>query len=320
MTESQPDDAAPAPWAAPEQGSAAPRTPVPPSGVSPVTPPRDRGAPGSPPRPVPLRPMTAPDILDGAFAVLKAQPAKIATITAAFVVPLQLLDAWLQRDVLGGVGLIELFGTDDPSVIGAADDTSASPLGGYVLLLLGSLVLTFVAASITHLVTGWYAGVDRSAREVVGMTARRSWPLVAAWVLVHLAELGGVVACLVPGVLVMAGFAVTTPVVAAERVGPIGGMRRSWRLARRRFWPTVGITLLVGLVAGLVGNALSAVPVLVAFAVGLEWGWILLAAAGIVSSLVTTPVGAASATLLYLDLRIRTEGLDLQLEADARFR
>jgi hypothetical protein len=317
MTDERRDDPVAAPWAAPEVGLDVPHRA--PRSITSVERPVATPA-GATPRPVPLRPMTASDILDGAFAVLKAQPAKIAVITATFVVPLQLLDAWLQRDVFGGVGLIELFGTDDPSVIDAADDTSSSPAGGYGLMLLSSLMLTFVAAAITHLVTGWYAGVDRSARDVLGMTMRRTWPLLAAWVLVHLAELGGAIACLVPGVLVMAGFAVTTPAVAAERLGPVVGMRRAWRLARRRFWPTVGITLLVGIVAGLVGNALSAAPVLVAFAVGLKWGWILLAAAGIVSSLVTMPVVAASATLLYLDLRIRTEGLDLQLEADARFR
>ena len=273
------------------------------------------------PRPVPLRPMTASDILDGAFAVLKAQPTKIAVIAATFIVPVQLVQAWAQRDVLGGVGFVELLQTDDPSVIAAADDaeSGASIALSYATMAAGSLVLVLIAAAIAMLVAGWYAGVDRSAGEVLKATTRRSWALFASWLVIHILELIGFVLLVVPGVLVMAAFVVTAPVVTAERVGAWQAMRRSWRLTRRRFWPSLGVALLTGIVANAVGNALSAVPTLIAAAVGLDNGWILLAAAGIVSTLVTTPMVAAATVLLYLDLRIRTEGLDLQLETDARF-
>lgn len=273
------------------------------------------------PRPVPLRPMTASDVLDGAFAVLKAQPTKIATIAAAFIVPVQLVEAWAQRDVLGGAGLVELLQTDDPSVIAAADEaeSGASVALSYAMLAANSVVLVFVAASLTLLIAGWYSGVDRSAGAVLTATLRRSWALGASWLLVHLAEAVGFVFLVLPSVLLMGAFVVTAPVIAAERAGAWHAMRRSWRLTRRRFWPTVGVAVLIGVVSNLVGYALSLVPTLLAAAVGLGQGWIILAAGGIVSTLVTTPMVAAATALLYLDLRIRTEGLDLQLEADARF-
>jgi hypothetical protein len=48
-------------------------------------------------------------------------------------------------------------------------------------------------------------------------------------------------------------------------------------------------------------------------------GWVLTAASGILTSLITMPVVAATTVLIYLDLRVRTEGLDLELDATEVF-
>ena len=45
-----------------------------------------------------------------------------------------------------------------------------------------------------------------------------------------------------------------------------------------------------------------------------ENGWPLLALGGIINQMIMTPFVAASTVLLYLDLRVRSEGLDLELE------
>ena len=48
-------------------------------------------------------------------------------------------------------------------------------------------------------------------------------------------------------------------------------------------------------------------------------GWLLLGVGQSFASLVTIPVVAATTALLYLDLRLRLEGLDLELDALAAF-
>ena len=55
--------------------------------------------------PLPLHPMTLSDILDGAFNLFKAEARTIVLVTAAFIVPVQIVAAFLQRDYLGGTGL-----------------------------------------------------------------------------------------------------------------------------------------------------------------------------------------------------------------------
>ena len=77
----------------------------------------------------------------------------------------------------------------------------------------------------------------------------------------------------------------------------------------------LGIALLSGLLASIVGSVLGGVPTMLAFVVGLRWGWLLLAAGSILSGLVSTPLVAIVATLVYYDGRIRQEGLDLQIMA-----
>ncbi|MCB1006304.1 MAG: hypothetical protein KDB35_19125, partial [Acidimicrobiales bacterium] len=58
---------------------------------------------------------------------------------------------------------------------------------------------------------------------------------------------------------------------------------------------------------------------LVATALGDSGGWVVLAIGTSATGLVTTAFLAGFAVALYLDLRVRSEGLDLQLEADQHF-
>jgi hypothetical protein len=67
-------------------------------------------------------------------------------------------------------------------------------------------------------------------------------------------------------------------------------------------------------------TAIGGIPSFASLFFGTEGiGWILPAAVGVVSSLVTMPLVAGITVLIYLDLRVRTEGLDLELRAADAF-
>src|SRR3546814_12259793 len=95
--------------------------------------------------------MTASDILDGAFSILKAAPATIVAFTAVFAVPVQVLAAWLQRDVLGGSSFIELLAESDSSLSTIeSSGGDGQEVRATILLLFGpSLALVFVAAGLS---------------------------------------------------------------------------------------------------------------------------------------------------------------------------
>lgn len=321
MTESGPTP----PWVAPDAAAPGPDVAAPVAPATPGTPPpqrpgttrRDRDA-GAPAPPVPLRRLAPSDLLDGAFAVLKASPANVLAVAALFVVPVQLVAAWLQRDALAALNLFDVLAGDEAAIEAVEEDDLGATAAGLLGLMGMSISLPFVCAATTALVLARHRGHDPSLGELVGTVVRKAPVLLVAWVLVHVAEVLGLFLCGVGALAAMTLFLVTAPVVVAEDLGPVAAMRRSARLARRRFWPTLGVALLTGLVASLFDQALSSAPVLLAVLVGTDGaGWLLLGAGGVMSSIVTTPVVAAATSLYYLDLRVRTEGLDLELEAGA---
>ena len=200
-----------------------------------------------------LRPMTVSDVLDGAFAILKAAPATIIGFTAVFAVPVQLLGAWLQRDLLGGASLLDGFNQTDPSLAGG-DQVGFNGLWAQMVLLFGpALALVFVASGIARLVGAWHVGRDISLGDLLRGSLPLAPPLLASWFLVHVAEGVGMLMCGFPALAVMTAFLVTAPVIGSEHLGPIKAMRRSARLVGRRFWPVMGLTLLSSIVAALFG-------------------------------------------------------------------
>jgi len=265
--------------------------------------------------PLPLHPMTLSDILDGAFNLLKANWRTLLLITAAFVVPLHIVSAFVQRNLYSGRSFFDAINNPTLRSSGTGSSNAQLVVGG-VVALVSLLVAPFVAGAISKVVAASYLGGEETVGSALRATGRRAWALFAAWFLVHLLEGVGALFCILPGLLFMALFVAVAPAIVIEELGPVRGMRRSWRLMRPRLFPVLGIALVAGLLAGVVGNALGTVPSVAALAIGLKHGWPLLAAGSILSALITTPFVAIVATLLYFDGRIRQEGLDLQLMAD----
>jgi hypothetical protein len=123
-------------------------------------------------------------------------------------------------------------------------------------------------------------------------------------------------------------FRMAAQAVVLEREGPVRALGRSWRLVRGSFWRVLGITLLAGLIvvvtagvlqipfsllAALAGGGNSLLP-----ATGGNVAGILISAVGgVVAGAVARPISAGVAVLLYVDLRMRREGLDLVLQTAA---
>jgi hypothetical protein len=135
-------------------------------------------------------------------------------------------------------------------------------------------------------------------------------------VVVHALEVGAFFACYLGYPFVIAFFVLSAPVIGAEGLGPFAALRRAANLSTRMYWRSMGIALLMALVSTLLGIALGGLLQIIATAAfSFQSGWPLIAAGGILSAMVTTPFVAAATVLLYLDTRIRTEGLDIELAA-----
>ncbi|GAA1055678.1 hypothetical protein GCM10017608_23320 [Agromyces luteolus] len=184
------------------------------------------------------------------------------------------------------------------------------PLIGWTLLVsvvvLGAFVLLAAIIVMTALIAP-------DPLTVVGVV------LVLLLLLLGLAVLGawlGTKLALVPSVIVL------------ERAGIAQSVRRSWQLTTGYFWRTFGLILLVGLIVSTIGQTVVQVPVLggTILAVILDpTGGATYEAVTIGSTIVGTVlsilvgaiiavVQAALIAVIYIDLRMRSEGLDLELE------
>ena len=298
-------------WAAPDVAAEAPR---PPTGAGWRA--DARAAAGERRLPA-LAPMTMSDLLDGGFAIIKQAPATIIGLTAVFVIPIQLIGGFLGRGAAGWSWDESLDEGNTSFDLGPSLGTT----GSAIVLQIGSmLALVVVAAAIARLVSAWYVGNDLTTGQLLRGTLSIAWALFASCVLVHLLEAVSIIGLGILPLAVMTWFLVTAPVIGAERVGPIHAMRRSARLVSRRFWNVLGAALLGYLVELLFVYAIGLVPLVASLFLGTEGiGWVIPAAVGLVTQLITMPFVASVTVLIYLDLRVRTEGLDLELRAGEAF-
>ncbi len=135
----------------------------------------------------------------------------------------------------------------------------------------------------------------------------------------------GLLATAVAAVYLSTVWALGPAVLVLERVSVIASLRRSRALLRGVFWRTLGILILTSLIVGLITQIL-AIPsslvsqVVIGFAAASPDSTLLLVVGIVIAyvgaALVTVlvyPYLAGVISLLYIDRRIRVEGLDISL-------
>jgi hypothetical protein len=145
---------------------------------------------------------------------------------------------------------------------------------------------------------------------------------------IFIAVVGGITA-VVFAVIIYIRWYLAIPAVMLEGVGPIQGMGRSWRLVRGSWWRTWWIGFLASLIAGFAATIIK-LPLSVAVGAGIGTfstspqqphvsllAVIVTSIGGIIASTLTTPLIAGVTVLIYADLRMRREGMDITLQAAA---
>jgi hypothetical protein len=309
-----------APWAFPEELPAT----DPAAGTAPVTgaadppvAPAHIGHARVPTLPVFERALTVADVLDGAFQVIKARPRVIIGISAMFVLPVGILVAIADFGALGGDIVATLT---DPDTFEQGNSTGGADIGFTIVAgLVTSAMVTLMAPPIARVVEAWYLGRELTAWAAVRSLGWSWLSVLVAFVAVHVIEALGSVALVLPGLAAMALLLPVAPVIALERIGPFAAIKRSISLSKRRFWSILWIALLSGLVATTLSLMLPLLPLAIVSVVGFGGEQYVVGAATIAASLLVLPFVAGAAVMAYFDLRVRTEGLDIQSSIGQHF-
>ncbi|VXB56825.1 Membrane domain of glycerophosphoryl diester phosphodiesterase [Arthrobacter sp. 9AX] len=309
----------------------------------------------APPKPgiIPLRPLMFGEILDGSFQTIRRNAKAMlggsliaqsfaailaAVITAVTATSMVSIEAWAESATpadLASVGLGFL-----------AAVLLVTVLTLFISAVLQGAMVVPVARSILNRPTGF--------RQMWLLSRSRAWTLVRLAVLMMLA---GLLALLLPAAIVVtvfatmerAGIPVLIPLLPAvmalllwiyikltvapaavviEELGALAALRRSWSLTGANWWRIFGITLVVGIMVGVIGQVVMIpVSLLPTFLSGFlsphagsEQEITVAVAVGVATAVVGALVGAVGyafqtsvMALMYMDLRMRKDGLDIAL-------
>lgn len=302
---------------------------------------------------IPLRPLMFGEVLDGSFQAIRRNAKAMlgagllaqslsailaAVVTALLATSSGSVEAWADtasRTELASLGMGMMAGFALLSILSV-----------FISALLQGAMVVPVARSILNRPTGFRRMLSL-ARPRFGALARLAALLVAA-VLVTTAlffviivflfsNVRGAAVLLVLPLMVVFGVAVAwvavkvmvaPAAVVIEEVGALAGIRRSWDLTRANWWRILGISLVVAILVGVVTQVVlipvSILPTFVSGVVSPHGGSGQDATMGVVMGVVSAVIGAlvgavayayqtSVMALLYMDLRMRKDGLDIAL-------
>jgi len=120
--------------------------------------------------------------------------------------------------------------------------------------------------------------------------------------------------------LVIPLLSVTSPVIGIENVGAIAAVRRSWSLTKRHYKHSCAYVLFGASVVFLLGLLFGWLPSSIAASLGDDgYGWVVVGLASVMFATITTAFIAIGSVIFYLDLRVRSEGMDIEIAAAELF-
>ena len=280
--------------------------------------------------------MTLGEILDQAIRLYRRNFVSFIGIIAIPYIPLTLIQT----------GLAYLSTSSLTSFVNNPPSTFSLP-GRYWMGLLGMILVAFLelilvrgvaGAALTRAVADGYTG---QAVDVIGSYGKikSSWSrLLGAILLFSLLAFGvGVGAIFIPcvgwffgvGLFIFLSLVISpllAPIVVLERQGVGASLRRAWDLGRTRFWWLLGFALILSLLAQLIITGPSYVIKMVLqyvllaqgnYQAQLVWSTVIQVFVQMVGGLLYLPLQLSAMTVVYFDLRVRSEGLDLALQATA---
>lgn len=294
-----------------------------------------------------LRPRTIGENLDAGFKLFTSNFRVLITVAAIILIPVAVLTAAISAS-LGAVDVFDLVSESGDGTIdftGLGSLFTAFAITGVISAIAGLVV----QASVVKVIGEAYQGRETSWQDAIALGVRKAFPVFLTGLLI---ALGAIALLIVAGIVVavvgafsdvlaitsalflFVGIAVSVftlvyvavPALIVENLGPLGAIRRSATLVRARFWPTFWtailaylIVLVISLIVGGIIQTVVVIPAALDSVSSGELSGGLISAVSNVSSamvsIVTTPFLAAVGIAVYFDLRVRTEGFDLELLA-----
>jgi MFS family permease len=261
-----------------------------------------------------LRPLGIGEILDAGIKLFMRHWRTLVLCVACLILPIQIVSVLITASIAP-----EQFDLTSSESGVEPGEEAAFIVGQLIVLLLTVVGALLATAACFNAVADAYLGTEPDWRRSLRFGARRLWALIGLAIVGVLMLVVAFLLLIVPGIWLAVAMSVAVPALLLERIGPLRSIRRSLGLVRGRWWPTAG-ALVVGYLMIAILGAIVQYAVLIIPSLLTDGNTLVSALAAVVGgtlgAAITTPYSAAVVTLLYFDLRVRKEGLDLQLIAE----
>jgi hypothetical protein len=239
------------------------------------------------------------DILSAAFDLYKRYWQTFIQIVAIVVVPLTLIQYFLQDQLTSEANLVR-----DPTTgqvtFTDTNDFWAAALGSIVVLLIGVLITQVLTGAIARAAAGSLVGETPTPSDAFKYGFHRLGSIILIGLLVALIVAGGFFLLIIPGIIFAVKLSVSIPALIVENRRGTDAISRSWNLTTGHFWHVLGTWIVAYIIAAIVTAILTAFG---------GDNWFVRGILASIASVITTPFVALVTVLLYLDLRSRKEAL-----------
>jgi len=261
--------------------------------------------------PLRLRPLEIGDLLDETFRMYRRHFVLFAGISAILSIPSAALFALL----LGSFSSVLQQSNGTLTDVSFLTPLLAAFAAGFVISL---VILPFTMGAVMYAACESSLGRPVTAGGVFFGVLRRYFPLLGYWTLFLVSLYLALALCVLPVILwiwIFVSWIAVTPAMFVENIGLGAAMGRSWRLVEGRWWRTFLILFLMVILWWVVQIALGAFlqlgQVLLQLFVSPFLAAAISAASGQIVGAVVNPILQIAIVLIYFDLRVRKEGMDL---------
>ena len=260
-----------------------------------------------------MRARSVGEVLDAAVKLYARNFLQLTKIVAAVIVPIVLINT-----IVTGVSL--------PSTAFVLNGTLYTPTGTLGIsaaaviteIVLGVLAALTVQGALSLFLVDAYIGRELKWRTSLQGGFSRIGSLLWLTILYAVLVTLGFVAVILPGIWLITVWCVAVPALMFEKVGGFKALGRSFDLVRGRWWATFA-ELLVALimlfivlfVVGLIFDEIAKGLGVDSIGVWLFIRWL----SGAIADVIAFPFLGAVIAVIYIDLRVRKEALDLELLA-----
>ncbi len=232
-----------------------------------------------------IRAMSFGEVLDTGLRIIRNHFVLLVGISAVVNVPMALFQNFLPQQLAPG---------------GTGTATGIALLFGLASVL---VVSPFVQVAITFVIGELYQGRQPTLAHAFREALRIFLPLLGTSLLAGLLMFAGLLLLVIPGVWVILGLVLLSPVMILERRFGTDAIRRSLDLMKGNRLRAFGIFFLTGIVMGVLAFTLGLVGAVLPFAGAI--------ASGLATS-VGSAFGIAIVVVLYFEIRCRKEAFEIE--------